>query len=247
MTLVFCGCVFGRIISAGVREMVLTALRDAQIRHIEVRDLCELAAKHDPLFGELERERDLTIIACYPRAVRGLFRRVGAKLPENTHVLNMREETGEEILRHLGMSRCETSAPAAMESPTASEWVPWFPVIDYDRCSNCKQCLNFCLFGVYELSSCDRVEVRNPERCKTNCPACARICPQAAIMFPKCDQKPINGAEIEDEVALQAVIRVNVQQILGNDVYKALAERRKRYRRTASDNSKNASPGVAPS
>ena len=29
------------------------------------------------------------------------------------------------------------------------EWKPWFPVIDYDRCTNCMQCLSFCLFGVY--------------------------------------------------------------------------------------------------
>src|SRR5690349_15887991 len=28
-------------------------------------------------------------------------------------------------------------------------WKPWFPVIDYDRCTNCMQCLSFCLFGVY--------------------------------------------------------------------------------------------------
>ena len=29
------------------------------------------------------------------------------------------------------------------------DWKPWFPVIDYDRCTNCMQCLSFCLFGVY--------------------------------------------------------------------------------------------------
>jgi ferredoxin len=29
-----------------------------------------------------------------------------------------------------------------------------------------------------------KVEVRNPDSCKTGCPACARICPQSAIMFP---------------------------------------------------------------
>ncbi|HRQ88427.1 MAG TPA: ferredoxin family protein, partial [Bacteroidia bacterium] len=28
-------------------------------------------------------------------------------------------------------------------------WKPWFPVIDYDRCTNCMQCLSFCLFDVY--------------------------------------------------------------------------------------------------
>jgi hypothetical protein len=27
--------------------------------------------------------------------------------------------------------------------------VPGFPVIDYDKCTNCMQCLSFCLFGVW--------------------------------------------------------------------------------------------------
>ena len=27
----------------------------------------------------------------------------------------------------------------------SKEWLPWFPVIDYDRCTNCMQCLSFCL------------------------------------------------------------------------------------------------------
>jgi NAD-dependent dihydropyrimidine dehydrogenase PreA subunit len=66
-------------------------------------------------------------------------------------------------------------------------------VIDYDRCRNCKQCLNFCLFGVYQLSEEGKVEVRKPAGCKTNCPACARMCPQKAIIFPKYAEAPING------------------------------------------------------
>ena len=37
-------------------------------------------------------------------------------------------------------------------------WKPWFPVIDYDRCTNCMQCLSFCLFDVYGVSG----EGQNP-------------------------------------------------------------------------------------
>jgi ferredoxin len=44
--------------------------------------------------------------------------------------------------------------------------------------------LQFCLFGVYELDAEEKVTVGNPDRCKTGCPACSRICPQSAIMFP---------------------------------------------------------------
>jgi NAD-dependent dihydropyrimidine dehydrogenase PreA subunit len=60
----------------------------------------------------------------------------------------------------------------------------WYPVIDGSRCINCQHCLQFCLFGVYELDANGKVQVLNPDQCKPGCPACARICPQSAIMFP---------------------------------------------------------------
>ncbi|MEM8934556.1 MAG: ferredoxin family protein, partial [Acidobacteriota bacterium] len=60
-------------------------------------------------------------------------------------------------------------------------WTPWFPVIDYDRCTNCMQCLSFCLFGVYDVDDNKTIDVAQPQRCKTHCPACSRVCPEVAI------------------------------------------------------------------
>jgi Pyruvate/2-oxoacid:ferredoxin oxidoreductase delta subunit len=60
----------------------------------------------------------------------------------------------------------------------------WYPVVDGSRCVHCQHCLQFCLFGVYELDAEKKVTVGNPDRCKPGCPACSRICPQSAIMFP---------------------------------------------------------------
>jgi Pyruvate/2-oxoacid:ferredoxin oxidoreductase delta subunit len=60
----------------------------------------------------------------------------------------------------------------------------WYPVVDDSRCANCGHCLQFCLFGVYELDTEKRVAVCQPDQCKPGCPACSRICPQSAIMFP---------------------------------------------------------------
>ncbi len=61
----------------------------------------------------------------------------------------------------------------------------WYPVIDGSRCVQCQHCLQFCLFGVYELDADGKVQVRNPDQCKPGCPACSRVCPQSAIMFPR--------------------------------------------------------------
>jgi NAD-dependent dihydropyrimidine dehydrogenase PreA subunit len=120
----------------------------------------------------------------------------------------MRTQSPEEIIRELmkddGLLMIEDKSAPGVNHPSSiinnqSAWVPWFPVIDYDRCRNCKQCLNFCLFGVYTLSDEGQVEVRKPAGCKTNCPACARMCPQKAIIFPKYADPHINGDEIPDE------------------------------------------------
>lgn len=72
----------------------------------------------------------------------------------------------------------------------------WYPVIDESRCVNCLQCLQFCLFGVYQQTEEKRVKVHEPDQCKPGCPACSRVCPHGAIMFPMYDKDPaIAGAE----------------------------------------------------
>jgi Pyruvate/2-oxoacid:ferredoxin oxidoreductase delta subunit len=105
------------------------------------------------------------------------------------------------------------------------EWKPWFPVIDYDRCTNCMQCLSFCLFGVYGVDSQQRIQAQNQENCKTNCPACSRVCPEAAIMFPKYKAGPINGDEVRPGDVGKEKMKVDISALLGGDVYSALRQR----------------------
>src|SRR5262245_8665850 len=95
---------------------------------------------------------------------------------------------------------CETveHARASTQSVRHGEWKPWFPVIDYERCTNCMQCLSFCLFGVYGVDEQQRITVQTNDNCKTNCPACSRVCPEAAILFPKYKSGPINGDVVND-------------------------------------------------
>ena len=63
----------------------------------------------------------------------------------------------------------------------------WYPVVDSSACVECRQCYDFCLFGVYTLDESRRPVVTAPDRCKPGCAACARICAQAAILFPLCE------------------------------------------------------------
>ncbi len=104
-------------------------------------------------------------------------------------------------------------------------WKPWFPVIDYDRCTNCMQCLSFCLFDVYGVDSDKRIQVQNNDNCKTNCPACSRVCPEVAIMFPKYNSGPINGEEVKQEDIARESMKVDITSLLGGDIYSSLRTR----------------------
>jgi NAD-dependent dihydropyrimidine dehydrogenase PreA subunit len=174
-------------------------------------DLCCAAQENDPILKDIAASEHPVIYACHPRAVRALFAFAGHPLPENTEFINLR-----------------TSTPTHPHTHTLPPDPAWFPVIDGDRCTNCGQCFEFCLFGVYEKDAGGKVRVVNPQSCKNNCPACARICPVAAIIFPKVGESPINGAEISDEEMLKANIKVNVDEILGGDVYAALNARKQK-------------------
>jgi NAD-dependent dihydropyrimidine dehydrogenase PreA subunit len=82
-------------------------------------------------------------------------------------------------------------APAQLLQPPGRRW---YPVIDYSRCTNCMECIDFCLFGVYGVDQADRILVEHQDNCKKGCPACSRVCPEHAIMFPDYKTPAIAGA-----------------------------------------------------
>jgi NAD-dependent dihydropyrimidine dehydrogenase PreA subunit len=109
--------------------------------------------------------------------------------------------------------------------------VPWYPVIDAARCVRCGQCVKFCLFGVYATAPDGLPIVARPEKCKNRCPACARICPAAAIIFPRYEESPFNGDDVkDDDDARLAAHREDVKRILGDDPIAALRARQERAR-----------------
>ena len=73
----------------------------------------------------------------------------------------------------------------------------WYPVIDFGRCTNCMECIDFCLFGVYGIDGAETILVEQPDNCRKGCPACSRVCPENAIIFPQHKSPAIAGAPAE--------------------------------------------------
>jgi NAD-dependent dihydropyrimidine dehydrogenase PreA subunit len=96
----------------------------------------------------------------------------------------------------------------------------WYPVIDYSRCTNCLECLDFCLFGVYGVDSTDRILVENQDSCKKGCPACSRVCPEQAIMFPEYKTAAIAGAP----VGAISGLKIDLSRLFGGEVKDALSQ-----------------------
>ncbi len=224
-----CNCADAGIGGEDSRLAVRDGLRARGVPFAVLPDLCRLAANRDAALLQMADDGTLTIIACHPRAVHGMLVAAGITLDESgLRLLDLRTMDAEVILDAIS-----EASPVDMPPSSHDDWRPWFPVIDYDRCSNCGQCLSFCLFGVYSRSPEGNVIVTNPRSCKYNCPACARICPQVAIMFPKLgdQESPLNGDVIADEENLKARARVSAGELLGDDIYAALAQRRQQARK----------------
>lgn len=63
--------------------------------------------------------------------------------------------------------------------------IPWFPAIDYDKCTFCMECDTFCPHHVFERRDGDRkLVVANPTNCVVFCRACSKACGPDAISFP---------------------------------------------------------------
>ena len=190
-----CRCSHRQLLEADALEAIVAERQAAGEACYMVDDLCELCGDHDPALKAWMEDGEVEVVACHPRAVEWLLHQAGIPATAINRIHDLREESGDR--GQESGDRGQGSGPS-----------PWFPVIDYARCTGCKQCLSFCPFGVYSRSAEDGVEVTSPRNCKNNCPACARICPQMAIIFPKFKQGPISGEPVtpEDVARVQEVL-----------------------------------------
>ena len=184
MSVVICQCqVYHRIVQEKI-EAVRAACSQAAIPCVIVPDLCYLSAKDPENLRRLAGAE--VVLACQPRAVRALF-------PDAVRYMDLRTESVDSA---MAVVRSASAASVTCEPSSPSSWVPWFPVIDSGRCVQCRKCVDFCLFGVFAVDGAS-VKVVQPDHCKTDCPACARICPQNAIIFPKSEEPRLNGSLAE--------------------------------------------------
>ena len=58
------------------------------------------------------------------------------------------------------------------------------------------ECIDFCLFGVYGVDRAETILVEQPDNCRKGCPACSRVCPENAIVFPQHKTPAIAGAPV---------------------------------------------------
>jgi NAD-dependent dihydropyrimidine dehydrogenase PreA subunit len=86
----------------------------------------------------------------------------------------------------------------------------WYPVIDFSRCTNCMECIDFCLFGVYGVDGAETILVEQPDNCRKGCPACSRVCPENAIIFPQHKTPAIAGSP-----EVSAGLKIDLSQLFG--------------------------------
>jgi len=227
--ILFCNCKGDRI-SADKLNDIREYLEKVPFRVTILSDLCGLAAiKRDQLKKLTGESAEILMIGCYPRTMNLLFGQASGSgvTGKSLSYLNMIESTAGEVIKEVNLF-CSTGPGNKLinEINEDSGWPSWYPVIDYERCTGCGQCADFCLFGVYEKTH-KRVIVINPGGCKNQCPACARICPSTDIIFQKYKNGgAIGGSEKIDEMAELKRQEQDIESFLGNDIYHSLQERK---------------------
>lgn len=195
-----CACASRSFIRKEKVAAIAAAMTNAGYHVVVEADLCKKVMEASPDMPDIAAG---VVLACHLRAISSHVDQLGL---EAGRIENIRDDKVEEVLSRFNLSYSdardaeekERRSKAIEAFPVETGTDAWFPVLDKKRCIECGKCHDFCLFGVYAIEN-KRVGVVQPQNCKNNCPACARVCPRQAIIFPKYEKSPINGGTAQEE------------------------------------------------
>ncbi len=195
-----CACASRSFIDKDKVAGIAAVLKNKGYHVIVEADLCRKVMEASPDMPDVAQG---TILACHLRAIESHLNWLGF---EAGQLVDIRNQGTHDILSQFDIAHPDTENVVGKdevkkvigEFPLEEGVDAWYPVLDKNRCTECGKCHDFCLFGVYTVEN-KKVRVTNPRNCKNNCPACARMCPSKAIIFPKYEKSPINGGTAEDE------------------------------------------------
>jgi hypothetical protein len=72
------------------------------------------------------------------------------------------------------------------------------------------ECIDFCLFGVYGIDKQETILVEQPDNCRKGCPACSRVCPENAIIFPQHKTPVLAG-----DPSIGGEMKIDLSQLFG--------------------------------
>ena len=202
---------------------------DVPDRHIYCLDLRDFN-QHEPYVGEIrriaeeckERREQKQAAKAQPAIVQLGLAPLGARLEDKETGRQGDKESPADrslspgLLVSLSASEPKFAAEDLLKTPGRR----WYPVIDYSRCTNCMECIDFCLFGVYGVDGQERILVENQDNCKKGCPACSRVCPEQAIMFPDYKTPAIAGAP----VGAIGNLKIDLSKLFGGSEKDALSQ-----------------------
>ncbi len=200
-TITICACKSRSFIEKDKLATITATLKSNGYQIELVDDICRMVVDQPE---NIKTAAKGTIMACYNRAIKSHLDWLDV---EPNNIVDIRNRSTQDVLNDFQISSSACSSSTEYKEvileiealPVYEGTDAWYPVIDESRCTNCGKCHDFCLFGVYSLKD-KQVQVTQPHNCKNNCPACARICPSKAIIFPKYEKSPINGGTELEEV-----------------------------------------------
>jgi NAD-dependent dihydropyrimidine dehydrogenase PreA subunit len=161
-------------------------------RHIYCLDL-RVRTQADEFIGEITRIAECAAAQGWLAGDASLAAARGFSMPTNTTYVGRTTAAVPEAVSVEPTLLGTLGVTTIAEHPTRR----WYPVIDFSRCTNCMECIDFCLFGVYGIDNVETILVEQPDNCRKGCPACSRVCPQNAIIFPQHKTPAIAGAPMD--------------------------------------------------